>query len=72
MSSQHTASQPPPKSLLTIVDVGQMIGLGRSSIYTLRASGDFPAPVKIGRSVRWRADEVQVWINRRSDDRGVA
>ncbi|VVD97250.1 transcriptional regulator [Pandoraea terrae] len=50
-------------SLLRLPDVIAQVGLSRSSLYRLLATGDFPAPVKIGiRSVAWRAFEVDEWV----------
>ena len=38
-------------------------GLSRSEIYRRVASGDFPAPVKLGeRASAWNAAEVDRWI----------
>jgi prophage regulatory protein len=38
------------------------IGLGRSTIYRLIASRDFPAPVKLaGRAVGWRRTDLERW-----------
>ncbi|MBM5573692.1 AlpA family transcriptional regulator [Deefgea sp. CFH1-16] len=46
--------------------VENITGLGRSAIYALVAQGDFPAPVRLtAKSVAWRSDEVQAWVNSR-------
>lgn len=40
------------------------LGLSRSSIYQMMASGDFPKPLKIGRrAVGWRAEDIENWLN---------
>lgn len=41
--------------------------LSRSSIYTMVARGEFPAPIKIGsRSVAWLDHEITTWITSRA------
>jgi len=58
-------------AILRLPQVKQMVGLGRTLIYQLRAEGNFPAPVKLGkRSVGWRKSEIAAWIAKRSKVRG--
>lgn len=52
------------KLLLRIPEVSERTGLGRSTIYTLIAGGEFPA-VKIGRSTRIPADAVRAWVDQK-------
>lgn len=41
-------------------------GLGRSSIYARLATGDFPAPIKLGvRSIGWNEADIDEWITSR-------
>lgn len=43
-----------------------MTGLPRSSLYAAIKARRFPKAVQIGpRSVAWRSDEVEAWINAR-------
>jgi predicted DNA-binding transcriptional regulator AlpA len=46
----------------TMPTVSRRIGLSRSNIYQQIQSGKFPEPVKIGRSSRWLATEIQAWV----------
>jgi prophage regulatory protein len=47
----------------------QATGLGRSTIYRLVASGDFPAPVHVGRrAVAWRWADLDRWSASRRVD----
>ena len=48
--------------LLTIRDVEQLTGFKKSSVYSFIEAGDFPRPVKIGRSSRWPSNEINCWI----------
>ena len=53
-------------TLLKIHEVEKMTSLSRSTLYVMMRSGDFPEPLKLGqRAVRWRASEVQDWLDTR-------
>ena len=49
--------------LLTIRDVEQLTGFKKSSVYSFIESGDFPKPIKIGRSSRWPSGDISDWIH---------
>lgn len=52
--------------LLTLAQVGALTGWHRSTIYRRSRAGDFPAPVMLGpQSPRWKADELEAWIESR-------
>ncbi|RUX28241.1 AlpA family transcriptional regulator [Mesorhizobium sp. M7A.F.Ca.US.011.01.1.1] len=45
-------------------------GLGRSSIYEMVSTGDFPAPVQIGeRAIGWIESEFETWLNAKTAQR---
>lgn len=44
--------------LLTCAEVVQLTGIGRSALYARIARGEFPPPVKFGRSSRWTEADV--------------
>lgn len=50
------------EKLLTAEGVGEMLSLSKRQIFRLNSSGKIPAPVKIGGSVRWRAGDIDRWI----------
>ena len=53
--------------LLRRTEVESVTGLSRSGIYRGMEVGDFPRPVQIGpRSIAWRSDDVQAWIESRT------
>ena len=60
--------------LLTRRQVQDRIGgLGTSTLYRWIRAGSFPAPLKIGgKSVRWRANEIEAWLGRCPRATGVA
>lgn len=67
-----TSSATLPPLLLTLPDVLAQCQLSRSQIYSLVARGEFPEPIKIGRSARWLAKELEAWIERQLSMRRCA
>ena len=53
---------PPPAALLPVGHAAHYVAVGRSRIYQLAAAGEFPQPIKVGRSVRWIRAELDAWI----------
>ena len=53
------------KRLLTVEELSVYLSLPRGSIYTMRSLGKIPAEciVRIGRSLRFEKEKVDVWIN---------
>lgn len=43
-------------------DAAKLCGIGRSTWLRLHAAGKTPAPVRLGRSVRWRTAELRAWL----------
>jgi excisionase family DNA binding protein len=54
------------KLLLRPLEAAEAIGIGRSKVYELLASGDLPS-VRVGSSVRIPVEQLREWINRRID-----
>lgn len=50
------------QALFTFVILSSYVGMGRSRIYALIDEGEFPPPIKIGRSSRWLKSEIDSWI----------
>ena len=48
--------------LLRLSEVKARTGLGKTKIYEMIASGDFPRPVKIGPQSFWVESEIDAWI----------
>ncbi len=49
--------------LFTVKQLASLLQMGESSIWRYRDAGYLPAPLKIGRSVRWRQSDIMDWIN---------
>ncbi|MFC1805847.1 helix-turn-helix transcriptional regulator [Planctomycetota bacterium] len=48
--------------LLDVKEVSALLHLGERTIWKLNAMGEFAAPVRIGRSVRWDRREIEAWL----------
>lgn len=56
----------PSKVLIRLPQVQAIVPYSRSTIYSLVAAGDFPAPVKLGpRASAWVKAEVEAWAENR-------
>jgi predicted DNA-binding transcriptional regulator AlpA len=56
--------QPPLHRIIRRRDLPQFVGLQRTQIDALIASGQFPRPIPLsdsGRAVGWLSDEVAAW-----------
>jgi predicted DNA-binding transcriptional regulator AlpA len=61
---QHRNVSAPPDGLLwSMPKLVAAIGISRAGIYTRIEAGNFPPPLKIGRSSRWLASEIHAWVN---------
>lgn len=54
------------KALLTIQELEEMGIAKRSKIYCLMKKGDFPKPLKYGRTNRWAREDVQAWLDKQN------
>ncbi|EMJ9773683.1 MULTISPECIES: helix-turn-helix transcriptional regulator [Proteus] len=45
--------------------ITQLTGLTDKWFYKLIQDGEFPKPIKLGRSSRWLKSEVEHWLNER-------
>jgi len=53
-----------PALLLSGPAVCARLGIGVSSLHALKRAGRFPlSPVRLGRSIRYRADELARWVS---------
>lgn len=55
--------------LLSAKALAKMLSLSKRQIFRLNSSGRIPAPIKIGGSVRWSAQEISTWLAASAPDR---
>lgn len=51
------------ENLLTIAEVMRRVSLGRSTIYARIRLGTFPRALDLGSVVRWKASDIDAWID---------
>ncbi|AJJ05499.1 helix-turn-helix transcriptional regulator [Yersinia pseudotuberculosis] len=51
--------------LVTMTFITQLTGLTDKWFYKLIKEGEFPKPIKLGRSSRWLQSEVEAWLKQR-------
>lgn len=49
-------------ALLTASQVARMLQISKRTLWRLRSAHDLPAPIHLGATVRWRANEIRNWI----------
>jgi prophage regulatory protein len=66
MMSQSN-NQIPPITLMRIPQILKVMPVSKSKFWLMVQKGEFPKPIKIGRSSFWTIEQVQVFIRERSD-----
>lgn len=55
--------------LLTVAELAKRLKLARGTIYRLAKTDlSFPIPVKIGKSLRWDAKDIEIYIAKRKEE----
>lgn len=67
----HTFEQQPTTETLlwTLQTLLKQLGLSRSNIYQHLQLGEFPQPIKVGRSSRWLPAEIKAWVDMKANQR---
>ena len=59
------AGQQPPAELGLLLDkkeVAKLLNVSARHVSSLQVTGRMPKPVRMGRVVRWRCDEIKAWV----------
>ena len=59
-------SQIPPITLMRIPQILKVMPVSKSKFWLMVQKGEFPKPIKIGRSSFWTIEQVQAFIRERS------
>jgi len=55
--------------LLSVVEICKAMGITRQTLWEIRKSDEFPRAISIGNQLRWRAGEIEKYIeNHREPD----
>jgi prophage regulatory protein len=69
LASTSRGTAEPARLFARLPAVIHATGLGRSTIYRLVASGEFPRPVHLGpRAIAWRWSDLEQWSATRATD----
>jgi prophage regulatory protein len=49
--------------ILRLPQAQDLVGLRRSTIYSRIQNGEFPRPIKLGRTSGWIQAEIETWLN---------
>jgi excisionase family DNA binding protein len=55
-----------PRRLMTIRELSEYLSVPIGTLYTWRSNGDGPRGIKVGKHVRYRAADVERWLEERS------
>ncbi|MCH8150028.1 MAG: helix-turn-helix domain-containing protein [Planctomycetes bacterium] len=55
--------------LLPAAQAAEQLNISERHLWNLHSRGHLPEPVRLGRSVRWRRDELEAWIRAGSPSR---
>jgi len=47
---------------ITVGEVAKILSVSPRHVWSLDSSGRLPMPIRLGKSVRWRRDEIHAWI----------
>uniref|UniRef100_UPI0035C6C825 helix-turn-helix transcriptional regulator n=1 Tax=Serratia quinivorans TaxID=137545 RepID=UPI0035C6C825 len=65
MTTTITAPSVLNDKMVDMVFITEYTGLSNKWFYKLIQGGEFPKPIKLGRSSRWLKSEVENWVQQR-------
>jgi len=48
--------------LLSAEGLAELLQISERTLWRLRSAGKLPKPIQLGGSVRWRANEISLWV----------
>lgn len=65
MTTQHNNTSLLNDKMVDMAFITRFTGLTDKWFYKLIKDGEFPKPIKLGRSSRWMQSEVEAWVQNR-------
>ena len=62
----NTNPQTPPITLMRIPQILKVMPVSKSKFWLMVQKGEFPKPIKIGRSSFWTIEQVQTYLRERT------
>jgi excisionase family DNA binding protein len=66
MSRLEGAADANPERLMTVEELASYLQVSASTIYCWNYEGTGPAPIRVGRWVRYRRADVEVWLDKQT------
>lgn len=63
--------QTPPITLMRIPQILKVMPVSKSKFWLMVQKGEFPKPIKIGRSSFWTIEQVQAFIKDKAEQRKI-
>ena len=67
----NTNPQIPPITLMRIPQILKVMPVSKSKFWLMVQKGEFPKPIKIGRSSFWTIEQVQAFIKDKAEQREI-
>ncbi|WP_048812111.1 helix-turn-helix transcriptional regulator [Polynucleobacter asymbioticus] len=64
----QSSPQIPPITLMRIPQILKVMPVSKSKFWLMVQKGEFPKPIKIGRSSFWTIEQVQTYLKERMDN----
>jgi excisionase family DNA binding protein len=48
--------------MIDVKEVATILKVSKRTVWRLVASGELPQPIRFGRNVRWKLEDVEAWI----------
>lgn len=48
---------------LSAKETALLLGISQRHLWAMHSAGRVPEPIRLGRSVRWRRDELRAWLD---------
>jgi len=55
--------------LLDVADLARLLGTTPKAVYGLRHRGGLPPAIRVGRLVRWRHTDVELWLTEQTEQK---
>jgi predicted DNA-binding transcriptional regulator AlpA len=62
-STSESALALPPPRMIGAAEAARRCGISRTAWYNLKAGGRLPTPIRLGRRVLWRVEELEAWMD---------
>jgi excisionase family DNA binding protein len=64
VGSEIEQGRSPIIELVNARELAKLLSISERTLYRLKSTGELPAPIVLGGSVRWRLTEIRHWIGK--------